>query len=452
MSTDPGISRGADESARDTSVHLNLPIWAQNPRWPSVLPPDWLDSKPRARGVKLKRRFDPELVKACLSGNELVAGFTSGRSKPYRLDRPKIGIAYPKTSSFDARAVWKLRGTYLLALEWIEYAKSVRKRAGLNASHAELGLVCGVKADRMYQVLRDLRAWKLVRQCPSFVPLGRVSSQRANCYQLTNVAANAFGLQDASCYPDPEDDCPPAMKPRPRKAAPPSGAGGGGDEPPPRISEETTTQSGNPTVLVTSSAEIFEHAPCHGAPRDAVSAPVAPTSIVLHVPAGSSDAVQPDSAVESCELSSRLSEPESGEAPPVVDASSGRELAGNLRAPLERLRRGDFDDPETAKARRRRDDDAARRRGAEREREEQLEHDRVVNRPVEFRGDDKLQGRVIAGPDEQRKHREQRELLRRQREDADVADAIAGAWKSRGLPITIAAQISIDKIKNGGGS
>jgi hypothetical protein len=389
-----------------------LPEWAKKKRWPDGPPPDGFFTPSRKRAQRYTRAFDLALQKGALSGHELVSSFRSGRGKPYRLDRPKSGVVVP------VNAHWRLRGTYMHALEWVAYSQLVRKRTGLNATYDELGAVCDLGPDRMYQVMRTLRSWRLVGCMRGFwKPKGALaSSQRANTWYLTKVAAYAFGLKDPETYRDPDDDAPapPPAKPIKRSAPDP---------------EKTTRHSESPRVL-SNSRENFARvmpAPLMGAVSPAMPATL---DFISAVPAEVSAPSQPAVSRENCEVSLQPA-PWAGDADVVLDASVAAErevdAANSIGDALKRVRRGDIDhrpppDPDEPRDTRR----ITRRREAV-VRDEELIAERELERmggdPQDLAGGRDNAGAAIApdtddaGGELERARREDLERYRRSLED-----------------------------------
>lgn len=376
---DPGICTTVDSAT--TKLTPALPDWAQQTRWAGLntkqLPPSFF-TVPRKRAIEAKREWqlNPKLVKQCLSGNELVASYKSGRAYPYTLMRAGNFCA-----PTGARAVkWKLRGARLLVLEWIAYARLVRNRAGLCVTREQLGAVLGLGPDRVGQILRDLCDWFLIRRDPTFVRLGAASSQRANIYRLTRTAAYAFGLRDPHEYPDSLGD----VQSRGTTAI------GAKNEP---ISPEKTTSHPENPRPSTTSAEISARARTSGRDKESKVSPAAtgdfPLATFGSVPDVRTVPSRPDRIDETCEPVGRLCEPRSADDPSVErDREAGADRA-RVRDVVDRARRGELE-PDDADARKRRRDGLrhhVEREQRDREYDDRRERDRVTGQgPRDFAG------------------------------------------------------------------
>lgn len=311
---------------------------------------------------------DVELSK-CVSARELVAGFRAGTLWPMPLRQLGKELCLP------VGVKWKLRGNRLLLCGWIAAAMTVLDGEGLIATHGELAQLLELEdASWVAELVRDLRAWRLVKQDSTHVQHGLASSRRGNVYRLTKIGAYVFGLDERLAVdrlPDPD------LEVAPRRAR--TGV---------RSTEYTDHARAHAPGLSPNHPEITTD---EVNTADVVLSTAGPTAILIEGPISlpssvaslhdserssgalnvSTDESQPASSVESCDAGRRLYKAEKVEASrslgELVDRVVPNERTDGARSTP---RRSDRSVPEQERVQRERD---IRRQGQLREQVERRE-------------------------------------------------------------------------------
>lgn len=177
-------------------------------------------------GAASKKNKKPKsFISECVTGAELLAGYASGKLFPYPLASRRTTELVPTS------AKWNMRFAHDRVVSVFAGAIIGQKKRGVAVPYRELAAlrtksrrsVLQLKDRQLGTVIRELVSWGLLRATPVFVPYGRVTSQRANVYQLTTLAQHVFGLKfPPECLPLPDPD-PDAFTPgvkTPSKANP----------------------------------------------------------------------------------------------------------------------------------------------------------------------------------------------------------------------------------------
>lgn len=383
MTSDPGICTTPADTRPTDKLNAPLP-WYARPRWSEYAGGRPPITKKRASLIAKKRAWarNEVALDECRSGKELVAGYFGGRLTPYPLEHRPGVLVSPPSEELQRRLVgakWRLRGTRVRVLAWIATAMIPLRGAGLVVSHDQLGELCGVRRDRIGQIMHDLRAWGLVRSSPTFTAHGEATSQRENCYRLTKLCSYVYGLPwlGTGVLPDAEPDVAPRIARAP------------GSQKTTVHPESTLGETSNSGREVELSAVSVE-ADCPD-----------PTSVTDASPCGPSLTV----TAETSDVLNRLGEPESsGRKSPGVDrdASSGRDrepdAVGNLvervkhDRVIERPRPNTEAPRDTRRISRRRGDEAR-----DHELVDELEYERTTGRALDVAAE-KLQRPVRSGP------------------------------------------------------